>query len=178
MSISNEGNAYLQVSSLKLKSYILLIVQSIFNYCLFIKFFNIQESQFWKLYKQDRASCSLVVRTSVGLVYLLSCLLEPFMPSFSIKVRFTSCTQYIVSLRVRGIFQMVVNHWPILHFPTLKVLKQLNLPPEKISLCDETGDLERAKKPWESLPAGHKIGTPEPLFKELVHVLFFYSHLQ
>lgn len=102
MSISSEGNAYLQ------------------------------ESQFWKLYKQDQASCSLVVRTSVGLVYLLSCLLEPFMPSFSIKV-----------------------------------LKQLNLPPEKFSLCDETGDLERAKKPWESLPAGHKIGTPEPLFKEL-----------
>uniref|UniRef100_A0A2N9I3R4 methionine--tRNA ligase n=1 Tax=Fagus sylvatica TaxID=28930 RepID=A0A2N9I3R4_FAGSY len=103
MSISSEGNAYLQ------------------------------ESQFWKLYKQDQASCSIVMRTSVGLVYLLACLLEPFMPSFSIKV-----------------------------------LKQLNLPPERqLSFCDETGDLERAKKPWESLPAGHKIGTPEPLFKDL-----------
>jgi methionyl-tRNA synthetase len=52
------------------------------------------------------------------------------------------------------------------------VLKQLNLPPERqLSLCDETGDLERAKKPWESLPAGHKIGTPEPLFKDLVYIL-------
>ncbi|RVW68080.1 putative methionine--tRNA ligase [Vitis vinifera] len=99
MSISSEGNGYLQ------------------------------ESQFWKLYKEDRASCSIVMRTSVGLVYLLSCLLEPFMPSFS-----------------------------------LEVLKQLNLPPEtRLSLCDENGDLERARKPWELLPAGHKMGTPEPL---------------
>ncbi|CBI18340.3 hypothetical protein VitviT2T_010153 [Vitis vinifera] len=103
MSISSEGNGYLQ------------------------------ESQFWKLYKEDRASCSIVMRTSVGLVYLLSCLLEPFMPSFS-----------------------------------LEVLKQLNLPPEtRLSLCDENGDLERARKPWELLPAGHKMGTPEPLFNEL-----------
>ncbi|BFG42713.1 hypothetical protein CerSpe_289870 [Prunus speciosa] len=103
MSISSEGNAYLQ------------------------------ESQFWKLYKQDQASCSLVVKTSAGLVYLLACLLEPFMPSFS-----------------------------------LKVLKELNLPPEnQFSLRVENGDLEKAKKPWEILPAGHKIGTPDPLFKEL-----------
>ncbi|KAB1210186.1 putative methionine--tRNA ligase [Morella rubra] len=92
-----------------------------------------KESQFWKLYKQDQASCSVVMRTSVGLVYLLACLLEPFMPSFS-----------------------------------LQVLKQLNLPPERpFSLRDETGDLERARKPWEVLPAGHKIGTPDPLFREL-----------
>uniref|UniRef100_A0ACD5ZRK6 Uncharacterized protein n=1 Tax=Avena sativa TaxID=4498 RepID=A0ACD5ZRK6_AVESA len=53
MAISSEGNAYLQ------------------------------ESQFWKLYKQDPASCAIVMKTSVGLVYLLACLLEPFMPSFS-----------------------------------------------------------------------------------------------
>jgi len=67
----------------------------------------------------------------VGLVYLLACLLEPFMPSFS-----------------------------------LEVLKQLNLPPETpFSL--EKGDIDRASRPWEILPAGHKIGTPEPLFKEL-----------
>ncbi|PWA40939.1 methionine--tRNA ligase [Artemisia annua] len=56
MSISGEGNAYLQ------------------------------ESQFWKLYKEDLPSCSIVMRTSVGVVYLLACLLEPFMPSFSIEV--------------------------------------------------------------------------------------------
>ncbi|KAF8402114.1 hypothetical protein HHK36_013066 [Tetracentron sinense] len=103
MSISSEGNAYLQ------------------------------DSQFWKLYKEDQASCSIVMRSSVGLVYLLTCLLEPFMPSFS-----------------------------------LEVLKQLNLPPEtQISLCDEKGDFERASRPWEIIPSGHKIGTPEPLFKEL-----------
>ncbi|XP_071706098.1 probable methionine--tRNA ligase [Rutidosis leptorrhynchoides] len=56
MSISGEGNAYLQ------------------------------ESQFWKLYKEDLPSCSIVMRTSVGVVYLLTCLLEPFMPSFSVEV--------------------------------------------------------------------------------------------
>nr|GEV09805.1 probable methionine--tRNA ligase [Tanacetum cinerariifolium] len=56
MSISGEGNAYLQ------------------------------ESQFWKLYKEDLPSCSIVMRTSVGVVYLLACLLEPFMPSFSSEV--------------------------------------------------------------------------------------------
>uniref|UniRef100_A0A5B7AHJ9 methionine--tRNA ligase n=1 Tax=Davidia involucrata TaxID=16924 RepID=A0A5B7AHJ9_DAVIN len=101
MSISGEGNAYLQ------------------------------ESQFWKLYHEDQPSCKIVMKTSAGLVYLLACLLEPFMPSFS-----------------------------------LEVLKQLNFPPEtQVSLSDEKGDI--GKDPWEFLPAGHKIGKPEPLFKEL-----------
>ncbi|XP_030533847.1 probable methionine--tRNA ligase [Rhodamnia argentea] len=103
MSISGEGNAYLQAS------------------------------QFWKLYKEDQLSCSIVMKTSVGLVHLLACLLEPFMPSFSIEV-----------------------------------FKQLNLPPEtQASLRDENGEIERARRPWEFIPAGHKIGAPEPLFKEL-----------
>ncbi|KAM7459617.1 hypothetical protein LguiA_036611 [Lonicera macranthoides] len=102
MTISGEGNAYLQ------------------------------ESQFWKLYKEDQPSCSIVMKTSAGLVYLLACLLEPFMPSFS-----------------------------------LEVLKQLNLPETQASLSEENGDIERSKRPWEFLPAGHKIGTPVPLFKEL-----------
>ncbi|KAG9129664.1 hypothetical protein Leryth_017745 [Lithospermum erythrorhizon] len=102
MDISGEGNAYLQ------------------------------ESQFWKLYKEDRSACSIVMKTSCGLVYLLACLLEPYMPSFSDEV-----------------------------------LKQLNLPRESLSISDEKGDVEKAKSPWELLPAGHKIGTPSPLFKEL-----------
>ncbi|OVA01635.1 tRNA-binding domain [Macleaya cordata] len=103
MSISSEGNAYLQ------------------------------DSQFWKLYKEDPASCSIVMKTSVGLVYLLASLLEPFMPSFSVEV-----------------------------------VKQLNLPPEiQLSLCDEKGNIDRARRPWEIIPTGHKIGIPEPLFKEL-----------
>ncbi|XP_076948188.1 putative methionine--tRNA ligase isoform X1 [Bidens hawaiensis] len=101
MSISGEGNAYLQ------------------------------ESQFWKLYKEDRSSCSIVMKTSVGVVFLLACLLEPFMPSFSIEV-----------------------------------LKQLSLPLQ-LSLSDEKGDVEKAKRPWEMVPAGHRIVTPVPLFKEL-----------
>ncbi|KAL8041807.1 hypothetical protein ABFX02_09G007800 [Erythranthe guttata] len=103
MAISGEGNAYLQ------------------------------ESQFWKLYREDPPSCAVVMKTSAGLVYLLACLLEPFMPSFS-----------------------------------LEVLKQLNLPAEtQFSLSDDKGEVERAKRPWEILPAGHKIGTPVPLFREL-----------
>ncbi|XP_010264123.1 PREDICTED: probable methionine--tRNA ligase [Nelumbo nucifera] len=102
MSISSEGNSYLQ------------------------------DSQFWKLYKDDQCSCSIVMRTSVGLVYLLASLLEPFMPSFSVEV-----------------------------------LKQLNWPKTQLSLCDEKGDLDNARRPWEILPAGHEIGVPSPLFKEL-----------
>lgn len=103
MSISSEGNAYLQ------------------------------ESQFWKLYKEDQLSCSIVMRTAVGLVHILACLLEPFIPSFSVEV-----------------------------------FKQLNLlPQEQISLSDEKGDVDRARKLWEIIPAGHKIGIPKPLFEEL-----------
>lgn len=50
-----------------------------------------------------------------------------------------------------------------------KVLKQLNLPPEtQFSFCNENGDVDRARRPWDILPTGHKIGIPEPLFKEMV----------
>ncbi|KAI3962715.1 hypothetical protein MKW92_008913 [Papaver armeniacum] len=101
MSISSEGNCYLQ------------------------------DNQFWKLYKEDPASCAIVMRTSVGLVYLLASLLEPFIPSFSVDV-----------------------------------VKQLNLPSElPLSLSDENGDISRARRPWEIIPSGHKIGVPEPLLK-------------
>ncbi|KAL5784316.1 hypothetical protein ACOSQ2_006708 [Xanthoceras sorbifolium] len=103
MSISSEGNAYLQ------------------------------ESQFWKLYKEDQPSCCIVMRTAVGLVHILACLLEPFIPSFSVEV-----------------------------------FKQLNMQAEtQLSLCDEKGDIDRARRPWEIIPPGHQIGTPAPLFKEL-----------
>ncbi|CAG7906038.1 hypothetical protein BRARA_D00698 [Brassica rapa] len=97
MAISNEGNAYLQ------------------------------EAQFWKLFKEDKPSCAIVIRTAAGLVYLLAQLLEPFMPSFS-----------------------------------REVFKQLNLPLH-FSLSDEG----IASRLWEILPPGHRIGTPQPLFKEL-----------
>ncbi|PKA57861.1 putative methionine--tRNA ligase [Apostasia shenzhenica] len=103
MSISSEGNSYLQ------------------------------ESQFWKLYKDDPSSCCIVMKTSAGLVLLLACLLEPFMPSFSVEV-----------------------------------LRQLNLPLEThLSLCDENGDIHKMKPLWDFLHSGHKIGKPEPLFREL-----------
>ncbi|CAJ1934060.1 unnamed protein product [Sphenostylis stenocarpa] len=103
MSISSEGNAYLQ------------------------------EAQFWKLYKENKSHCSIVMKTAVGIVYLLACLLEPFIPSF-----------------------------------THEVFNQLNLPAEiHVSLCDDKGDVDRVKIPWDIISSGHKIGTPKPLFKEL-----------
>ncbi|KAL6641179.1 hypothetical protein ACP70R_019360 [Stipagrostis hirtigluma subsp. patula] len=103
MTISSEGNAYLQAS------------------------------QFWKLYKQDPDACATVMKTSTGLVYLLACLLEPFMPSFS-----------------------------------KEVLQQLNLCPEEhLSFSDEKQERDKAKRPWDLIPSGHRIGKPAPLFKGL-----------
>ena len=49
----------------------------------------------------------------------------------------------------------------------LKVLKQLNLPSDT-PIFLEKGDIDRVSRTWEILPTGHKIGTPKPLFKELV----------
>ncbi|BBN15558.1 methionyl-tRNA synthetase [Marchantia polymorpha subsp. ruderalis] len=92
----------------------------------------LQDTKFWKLYKEDPPACAIVLRTSLGLVHLLATLLEPFMPSFSHKV-----------------------------------LAQLNLPPSSLSLSDEKGDLEKAFKPWELVPANHHIGSPTPLFAEM-----------
>nr|KAJ0222283.1 hypothetical protein LSAT_V11C200068040 [Lactuca sativa] len=48
-----------------------------------------------------------------------------------------------------------------------RVLKQLNFPLQ-LSLCDDKGDIKKAKTPSEFIPIGHKIGTPVPLFKELM----------
>ncbi|KAL8172245.1 hypothetical protein V2J09_024049 [Rumex salicifolius] len=91
----------------------------------------LQESQFWKVYKEDKDSCAVIMRTAAGLVYLLACLLEPYVPSVSIEI-----------------------------------LEQLNLVNEvPLSLTDVT--INNVKKLWEILPQGHKIGKPEPLFKEL-----------
>ncbi|KAG2255508.1 hypothetical protein Bca52824_074802 [Brassica carinata] len=47
-----------------------------------------------------------------------------------------------------------------------EVFKQLNLPLQ-FSLSDEGGEVLLASRPWEILPRNHKIGTPQPLFKEL-----------
>ncbi|CAM6087122.1 unnamed protein product [Calypogeia fissa] len=92
----------------------------------------LQDSQFWKLYKEDPSACAIVIRSSVGLVHLLATLLEPFIPSFSHKV-----------------------------------LQQLNLPPSTLTLSDSKGDVDRAYKPWELVPAHHQIGVPFPVFFEL-----------
>lgn len=50
-------------------------------------------------------------------------------------------------------------------------MRQLNLSPEEhLSFSDEKGDIDKAKRPWDFLPSGHRIGKPEPLFKELVGI--------
>ncbi|GLU21389.1 hypothetical protein SLE2022_375310 [Rubroshorea leprosula] len=51
---------------------------------------------------------------------------------------------------------------------TVEVFKQLNLHhQELVSLSDEKGDVDRARRTWEIVPACHKIGEPKPLFEEL-----------
>lgn len=91
MSISSEGNGYLQVSFFRIFYPLFLVIISFFGiFCLSHSFsdYYVQESQFWKLYKEDPSSCAIVMKTSLGLVYLLACLLEPFMPSFSNEVSY------------------------------------------------------------------------------------------
>ncbi|VVA90840.1 unnamed protein product [Arabis nemorensis] len=46
----------------------------------------LQENQYLKLYKEDKFTCAIVIRSAAGLVHLLAQLLEPFMPSFSREV--------------------------------------------------------------------------------------------
>ncbi|KAL4183770.1 hypothetical protein AMTRI_Chr11g156760 [Amborella trichopoda] len=48
-----------------------------------------------------------------------------------------------------------------------KVVAQLNLPCESLSICKQKGDAARERRPWDIVPAGHKIGKPEPLFFEM-----------
>nr|KAJ0198278.1 hypothetical protein LSAT_V11C700353360 [Lactuca sativa] len=60
-------------------------------------------------------------------------------------------------------FYYLLCHW----FPLRQVPKQLNLPLQ-LSFYDNKGDIKKAKTPWEFIPIGHKIGTPVPLYKELM----------
>ena len=85
MALSKEGNAYLQVSLSYMFSRLsfALLKQPRLSPNLFL---HMQGSKFWELYKQDPVGCATVIKTSIGLVYLLACLLEPFMPSFSKEV--------------------------------------------------------------------------------------------
>ena len=109
----------------------------------------------------------------MGVVYLLACLLEPFMPSFSTEV---SNLHFLPEQRANGSVKQRFDPPNILSICLLQVLKQLSLPLD-LSLSDEKGDVGKAKRPWEVIPAGHRIGTPVPLFKELVYMLFCYSVL-
>ncbi|CAI9301695.1 unnamed protein product [Lactuca saligna] len=46
------------------------------------------------------------------------------------------------------------------------VLKKLSFL-HQVSLYGEKGDVEKAKRPWEMIPSGHRIGIPVPLLREL-----------
>lgn len=75
---------------------------------------------------------------------------------------------FFVDLQSKAILPILISCF-LMEF---KVLKQLNLPPETLSLCDEKGEVDKARRPWDIIPSGHKIGTPQPLFKELVFYNF------
>ncbi|CAH9143742.1 unnamed protein product [Cuscuta epithymum] len=51
---------------------------------------------------------------------------------------------------------------------TIEVLRQLNMEAHEFTLHDK--DIERAQKPWEIVPAGHKIGKPSVLFKKMDNI--------
>lgn len=52
------------------------------------------------------------------------------------------------------------------------MLRQLNLSTEDLSFSEEKGDTAKANSPWDFVQAGHKIGKPAPLFKDLVCIWF------
>ncbi|CAH9123330.1 unnamed protein product [Cuscuta epithymum] len=45
-----------------------------------------QKTAVWKLFNEDRLRCSFVIKTLVGVVRVLACLFQPFMPSCSKEV--------------------------------------------------------------------------------------------
>jgi hypothetical protein len=63
-----------------------------------------------------------------------------------------------------------------LKYFTIQLLQQPNLCPEEhLSFSDEKGDRNRARRPWDLMPSGHRIGKPAPLFKGLVYPLFNFA---
>lgn len=74
--------------------------------------------------------------------------------------------QYVLSLVS---YSKTFSFSVLVCFLALKVFKQLNLPADThVSLSDDKGDVDRVKRPWDIISASHKIGTPKPLFRELV----------
>ena len=69
---------------------------------------SMQTAQFWNLYKADKPSCDIVMRTSAGLVYLLACLLEPFIPSFSLEVNIL--TTFLLALERKQLVDYCVHY--------------------------------------------------------------------
>eukprot|EP00761_Pharyngomonas_kirbyi_P012980 gb/GECH01013007.1/.p1 GENE.gb/GECH01013007.1/~~gb/GECH01013007.1/.p1 ORF type:complete len:775 (+),score=156.05 gb/GECH01013007.1/:1-2325(+) len=81
-----------------------------------------QENKPWELAKNDMPRCAKVINLGAQIVYLLSTLLSPYMPSLSTKI-----------------------------------LDQMNMKPQ--TFIPETLEF--------SVPSGHPIGTPAPLFKKI-----------
>lgn len=98
----------------------------------------IQENQPWVLAKSNLGRCTQVVRTALNALRLLCAMLEPFIPSFSAKV--------------------------------YEQMRLINEKGEHIAERDETllqfvkGHPERIN---ELVPAGHQIGEPQPIFREI-----------
>ncbi|XP_042064195.1 probable methionine--tRNA ligase [Salvia splendens] len=59
----------------------------------------LQESQFWKLYREDRPSCSVVMKTSLGLVCLSSSICHLKRNFRSLMKRVTNATPLFREMR-------------------------------------------------------------------------------
>ncbi|KAJ7525817.1 hypothetical protein O6H91_17G068000 [Diphasiastrum complanatum] len=75
----------------------------------------LQDSKFWKLYKEDPPACAIVLKTAIGLVRLLTILLEPFIPSFSRKVlsQLNLPLSSLVLLRENGDIERTARPWEL-----------------------------------------------------------------
>lgn len=157
---------------------IFLIICTIFNYCLFIDV-NVGEPVLEAI--QARPSFLLCCYENFCRAGLSSCIFVRTFHAiiFSQGMLHILHSAHHIQKYLPNRYLKMFSSWlnDSTFFLTLKVLKQLNLPPDStLSLSDEAGDLEKARKPWEVLPDGHKIGTPEPLFKEMVFVWYSSSH--
>ena len=132
-----------------------------------------QQSQFWKLYKQDPPCCATVMKTSIGLVYLLACLLEPFMPSFSKEVCPWFNEQWCNYLYV-GIFSISI--WSIINILFRSSNSSIYVQKSIYHFVMKKEINTKQKRLWDLIPWGHRIVKPAPLFKGLVILLHSFGH--
>lgn len=98
----------------------------------------IQENKPWELAKTDPTRCAQVVNTGIQALRLLCAMLEPFMPSFSAKV-----------------------------YEQMGLLNAKGERSERDEVLLKWVLEEPEKRVFELVPAGHQIGEPQPIFREI-----------